>query len=506
MLAGYTMMAPKEGKAESQKIYYGKTRGIIFTIPDGWIESTPMNQLLEVKFKYSGEMLTQIHYGVEDIVSVLGLPEEQRSSIDSEFFTPEDIKRLIEGTGTLTNAQVELIKTDTVSYFVARNERFRTVAPYEMAVIIEDGYYHSFFLFLSEEESLKQREEEFLSLVSSFSANSQAHYYHLQLSLNSEWQKSGTGYSDGMEKLYIHQSGGMLFQLEVTTERVVGNDMFQQFYNTALWPIVLESSLDSILEAYNCTGETYEVSMNDGVNCYAANAELQGSSVVFSIVQYDNDFWILICSEGENHTASSIFEKVCDAIQVVESSTEGAGVSIKQGQSKYNDGYYISEIPVIVHLNDKELNIYTQNTPEDSLTMQRTAKDKATMDWYVKAQNAKIIITYPDLTPPEFKIEIRVKDEKYNGVPSWDQISESELSAMMDMIYGDQISPYDVYKTETATFTVFKMYFDTDAIRYVTIKNGDIIYVHMKRGNGALTDADYSLIKTVVDSMEFLSK
>ena len=171
LMVGFAMFTPGAGKAEEQKIYHGKTRDIMFTIPDGWVESAPMNKGLEVKFKYTGEMFTQIHYGIEDLFPLTGLQEELRPSFDSELFEPEDIKKLIEGTGTLTNAQVELIKTDNLSYFIARNEEFRTIAPYEMAVIIENGYYHSFFLFLSQEESLEKREEEFLSLVSSFSPN-----------------------------------------------------------------------------------------------------------------------------------------------------------------------------------------------------------------------------------------------------------------------------------------------------------------------------------------------
>ena len=340
----------------------------------------------------------------------------------------------------------------------------------------------------------------------SFASGEQAHQLKLQLSLNNEWQETGTGYSDGVGKLYVHQSGAMLVQLEVTTESVVGKDVYQQFYKTGFWPSILETKLEGTLEAYHCKGDIYAVSMNDDVNCYAANTDFQGVSAVFAVIQYENDFWITICTEGENNTASSMFQKVCEAIHTVETPISDQRESGTQEQGAYSDGYSISEIPAVVHLDDHELNIYTQNNSRESLTMQRTEQDKETMDWYVKAQNAKIIITYPDENPTEFKIEIRVKDEKYSGYPSWDQISEQQLSAMMNMIYGDQASSYDVYKTDTATFTVFKLYFDTDAIRYVTIKNGDIVYVHMKRENGALTEKDYSLIKTVVDSIEFTDK
>ena len=329
---------------------------------------------------------------------------------------------------------------------------------------------------------------------------------HLQMELNDEWQKKGTGYSESGGKIYLHQNGAILIQVELTTEIAVGNEMYQQLYHTAMWPTVLQYVLKNALQAYDSTGDPYEVAMNDGISCCAADTKMLGSPAVAAVFQYDNDLWIVFCLEGKNASAQSVFKKVCGSIGLGRPSDKGTGGSAGRGTADRSDGYTIPEVPVIVHLDDKDLNIYTQDTPADSLTMQRTEKDKATMDWYVGATSAKIVITYPDAFLDEFNIEIRVKDGKYSGLPSWDKVSEEDLSSMMDMIYGNQISPYTVYKTDTATFTVFKMNFDGDAIRYVTIKNGDIIYVHMRRGNGPLTEEDHALIKRVVDSMEFIDQ
>ena len=345
-----------------------------------------------------------------------------------------------------------------------------------------------------------------ISTVMPCALGEQGHNLHLQMDLPGEWRQSKTGYDNSAQNVYTHISGAQLFQIGFTTDLVVGNDTYQQYYNTVFWPTVLKTTLDRILEGYGCAGSMYSFLTNNGVNCYSANTELLGASAVIAIMQYDNDFWVLICLEGKNLTASSVFEEVYGSISVAESMDDDTGLNSTQVQYNENDGYTISEIPAIVHLDDQEINIYTQNTPEDSLTMQRTDVDKATMDWYVGAQNAKMIITYPNITAQEFRIEIRVKDEQYSGAPSWDELNETELSIVMHMLYKDQISPYEVYKTDTATFTVFKMSSDKDGLRYATVKNGDMIYVHMERNNGALTDEDDALLKRVVDSMEFIDK
>ncbi len=324
----------------------------------------------------------------------------------------------------------------------------------------------------------------------------------LRMDLDGAWQERGTGYNEGVGKIYMHRSGAMLVVAETTTEIAVGKDMYQQLYNTGLWPSALKYVLNGLLKAYGSAGDPFEVPMGEGIFCCAANAEVLGLPAVAAVVQYENDLWFIICMSENSASARSLFESVCGSITLGEARDEGG----RREQADYSDGYFIPEVPVTVHLDDRDLNIYTQDTPADSLTMQRTERGKATMDWYVAAQNAKLIITYPDRMPTDFMIEIRVKDDKYASMTSWDKLGEEEIALVMDKLYGNQVSSYTVYKTDTATFTVFSFSFDVNALRYVTIKNGDIIYVHMKRSDGPLTDEDHALIRRVVDSMEFADR
>ena len=153
-------------------VYEGKTRNILFYVPAGWNETPAISDELEIKFKYAGEMFTEIHYRVIDLFSTLNLPEDMRLLVFSDLFSEEDIKLLVGD--TLTEPTVETLDIRGNRLFLARNNAFRTFAPYEMAIIIENGYYHVFFLFLSSEDSFPQREAEFIGMVSSFQMNEAA--------------------------------------------------------------------------------------------------------------------------------------------------------------------------------------------------------------------------------------------------------------------------------------------------------------------------------------------
>lgn len=153
-------------------VYEGKTRNILFNVPAGWNETPAISDELEIKFKYAGEMFTEIHYRVIDLFSTLNLPEDMRLLVFSDLFSEEDIKLLVGD--TLTEPTVETLDIRDNRLFLAHNNAFRTLAPYEMAVVIENGYYHVFFLFLSSEDSFPQREAEFIGMVSSFQMNEAA--------------------------------------------------------------------------------------------------------------------------------------------------------------------------------------------------------------------------------------------------------------------------------------------------------------------------------------------
>ena len=178
--------------------------------------------------------------------------------------------------------------------------------------------------------------------------------------------------------------------------------------------------------------------------------------------------------------------------------------------SEITQQYYFAEIPAVLHLSEENLNIYTPSISQNSLTMSRLSnQEKKYMDLEMYLMDyIKAFISYPDTRVDSFCIEIKVKDNKYTHMASWDKANEPEIASMMNTIFEGQIPSYSIYRTDTTTYTVFKMPSDKEALRYVTLKNGDLIYLHMRRkdGYGTLTDEDYELLKSVADSLEFLDR
>ena len=170
--------------------------------------------------------------------------------------------------------------------------------------------------------------------------------------------------------------------------------------------------------------------------------------------------------------------------------------------------YYFAEVPAVLRLSEENLNICTRSVSPDSLTAKRLSeRDKMFMDLEFSVMDyVEAFITYPDTPPTSFYIQIKIKDDQYPQMTSWDQADEAEIAAMMETVFEGQVSSYSVYRTETAVYTVFRMAFDDEALRYVTLKNGDLIDLHMKRQYSPLTDQDYELLKTVADSMDFMEK
>lgn len=328
---------------------------------------------------------------------------------------------------------------------------------------------------------------------------------HLEIELPSEWDEIGTGYSDIAGTAFTHKSGAMIIIIKMNTDFVMGDEIFRDYYNTELWPLILKATMPSLLGLYECSGEIIYEKKNEGIYYCAAETQYMSKPCIMAIVQYENDFWFILSLAGVRHSENDVFSEICDSILLSESNSNSSDKIETPLNNDSVEEYYIQDVPAIVHLNDNELNIYSKDTPENGLTMQRT-KDvtKANMDWYVTSIGAQLVICYADTSLRDFNIQIRVKDEKYKDWPSWDQISESLLSLTMNLIYGDGITDYYVYKTKTATFTVFKMLTEGESLRYATIKNGDMIYVHMRRQNGTLTDRDYDLLKMVVDAIEFI--
>ncbi len=167
--------------------------------------------------------------------------------------------------------------------------------------------------------------------------------------------------------------------------------------------------------------------------------------------------------------------------------------------------YAFPEVPAVLRLSEENLNICTQPVSPDSLTAKRLSEqDRQFMALeFALMDSVKAFICYPDTSPALFFIQVRIEDGKYPEAASWDRAEEAEISSMMDTLYRGQITSYSVYRTDTAAYTVFSMPFEQNALRYVTLKNGDLVSLLMRRQNGPLTDEDYELLKAAADSLEF---
>ena len=268
---------------------------------------------------------------------------------------------------------------------------------------------------------------------------------------------------------------------------------------------LLKEELQTAISTFTVSGEIQTAALGDGiVGCYCSCKEGTQQYAVAKILAKREE-WTMICSsqDATNDVQAALTEAM-DGIQLRQADGAAQENTPSSGMSGDSSGYEIPEVPMIVHVSEEDVNVYTLDTPADGLTMSRTSLPKESVDAYVKGINASMILSPSYDDNLDYNIQIRVKDDKYSGLKSWNEASDAEIDALVNMMYGDKLDEYSLYKTEQGVFAQMKLTFDVNSLRYATIQNGDMIYIQGRKNSGPLTDDDLALLKTVVDSIEFV--
>ena len=302
-----------------------------------------------------------------------------------------------------------------------------------------------------------------------------------------------------------------------------------------------DSVLESLMESMEVTGEIIDVDLPDGIfGSYASTNDGENDLAVAVVLGGSSDVWDLISFGGyTGHTPEDVMLEAfsymsLDGVQPTSGGGSGSGTSSptdapagtptytptlppldntteppadmssgESGSGAPRSSISLAQVPLTVRVSETDMNLYTTDTPAGSLTLSRSSSTKQQMDEYVSSVGASLVITHPDDPGLDFEIQIRVKEDRYTGVRSWTESTEEEIGAQLNSMYGDMLPRYSIYRTDTGVFAAFALTSDSNAFRYATIYNGDMIYIHGKRNNGPLTEADRILLKLVVDSTEF---
>ena len=168
-------------------------------------------------------------------------------------------------------------------------------------------------------------------------------------------------------------------------------------------------------------------------------------------------------------------------------------------------GFRIAKVPMVVRLSEDDYNVFTQDNDPDSPSMQRCGYPVDKVNLYTQGVGIDLLVGYKDEDFTAFNIQIRVKDEKYPGHADWDTLDDAGIGAEMSALFmqDGSASSYDIHRTPGFAWTRFAMKIDgSNGLRFVTIKNHDIIYVHAHRYDSPLTDDDLALLETVVNAIE----
>lgn len=323
----------------------------------------------------------------------------------------------------------------------------------------------------------------------------------LSLDLPANWFNLGMISGATEMDCFMKLDGSMLMVSGMDAQEALSSDIVSLFSESRFMQPLLDKMLAEELEQLGVEGEVAPLALENGIKGSLAEVDFDGDPSVFSVIQYQNDIWLLICTSGVTPPRELLTEVLdCIALSDTGDAPDAAAAPVMEAEG---DGFVLTEVPMRVHLDEAEFNIYTTDNDENSLSMRRTEYSKEKMDAYLGVLNIALLITRPDESLLDFNIQIRIKDDKYEGVPSWSELSDEQIDDMMEAVYGSDVAEYSLFRTPTGTFAVFAMSIDTNALRYATIQNGDMIYIHAQRKNGELRQDDLDMLKAVAEAVEF---
>ena len=166
---------------------------------------------------------------------------------------------------------------------------------------------------------------------------------------------------------------------------------------------------------------------------------------------------------------------------------------------------YVEDIKLSLYV-PPYLTILTRDQMDDSLLAVLGTDKAAAVDYMVANQ------LYVDAFPSDVSYELTVAMQPLPGLGSFRDYGDAMLELLCDQVVveyekiGMTVTATDIYKNEEADFV--KIYYDdpstgASVVQYYTVVNDQAVHFRLFNYSGAITEADETILKSVVDNADF---
>ena len=334
------------------------------------------------------------------------------------------------------------------------------------------------------------------------------------MSLNSDWIDMSTR-SEDSNAAFLSPHGSALFIYVVNVMDNANIDepaIFDTFLNMMSYETRRDMLLDQFnefLESLGIENQAQFIDYLDGIPAvYTCVLTDENTYCAIAYLMNRQELWIVLCGSSDKAIAESdLIEALShtSSLLSMDGDQNKSTSENKTDTSSWSDtGLLIEQVPMRVHISENDLNIFTLDTSEDSISYQRLPAGESTIYTRMKLLDASLIVSRPYMPYHDFYVMVRIKDDKYKGMISWREASEKDIDVLIHTMFDPKLIDYSLYYTDSGVFAELNLTFEQDSLRYATIHNGDMIYIQGKSGHGPLTDEDIALVRQVVDSIEFM--
>ncbi|MBR6571243.1 MAG: hypothetical protein IKK75_12405 [Clostridia bacterium] len=166
---------------------------------------------------------------------------------------------------------------------------------------------------------------------------------------------------------------------------------------------------------------------------------------------------------------------------------------------------YVEDIKLSLYV-PPYLTILTRDQMDDSLLAVLGMDRAAAVDYMVANQ------LYVDAFPSDVSYELTVAMQPLPGLGSFRDYGDAMLELLCDQVVveyekiGMTVTATDIYKNDEADFV--KIYYNDPSsgarvVQYYTVVNDQAVHFRLFNYSGAITEADETILKSVVDNADF---
>jgi len=173
--------------------------------------------------------------------------------------------------------------------------------------------------------------------------------------------------------------------------------------------------------------------------------------------------------------------------------------------------YKLTTLPGTLYITDS-YHVYATNSGYTEQMCAAQGIEKSKVDMYLPLSGYDMLI-FPKNEPfanPNFKINVRAKNDKDYGIQNLKDQSDEEISAMANTLVSGfastgSVSEPTIYKSSTATYIVFDWFPAglSSQRRYATIINGTMVYFIGETPADSFTQEQDAQIREIVDTLTY---